>query len=141
MYETPQSSAAFGMTGWLIILGIYLFLAFTWSRIAKKTGCHNNAWWAYVPILNVLLNCDMAGKSRWWFFLCLVPLVNIVIFAVLWYESARRAGFNGWLGVMVLVPLVNIIALCIMAFTGGSRPLIPQTPTPQHQPRQFSNVN
>ena len=102
----------------LVMVALYAYCAFTQYRIARKVGCADNAWWAWVPILNTLLLMDMAGRERWWFFLCLIPLVNLVIFAVLWFDVARACGFDGWIGLLVLVPLLNFVALAILAFAG-----------------------
>jgi hypothetical protein len=121
MYDsTPADGGAFGLIFFAVMVGIYLFFAYMQWRIANKVGCADNAWWAFVPIMNTLLLCDMAGKERWWFFLALVPLVNIIVFAVLWFDTAKAAGFDGWLGLMVLLPFLNVIALAVMAFGGGS---------------------
>ena len=120
MYEANSSGDGFGFLFFLLFIAIYVFCAYTQFRIAKKCGCDENAWWAYVPIMNTILLMDMAGKERWWFFLCLVPMVNIVIFAILWFEVAKAAGHDGWIGLLVLVPFLNIIGLCILAFSGRS---------------------
>lgn len=142
MYDSnPAGSGAFGLLFFAIVLGIYLFVAYMQWRIANKVGCSANAWWSYVPILNTLLLCDMAGKERWWFFLTLVPLVNIIVFAALWFEIAKAAGFDGWLGLMILVPLINVIAMAIMAFGGGSGQAPDTLPrSGQIDPSKYSRV-
>ncbi|MFH1687000.1 MAG: DUF5684 domain-containing protein [bacterium] len=120
MYDPNPAAGLIGDFLLVAILGLYLFCAYTQYRIANKVGCSDNAWWSYIPIMNAILLMDMAGKERWWTFLCLVPLVNIIVFAVVWFEVAKACGFDGWIGLLVLLPGLNLIALSILAFAGGS---------------------
>jgi len=120
MYEASPNSDFVGSFVLLFVAAIYAYCAFTQYRIARKIGCAENAWWSWVPILNTLLLMDMAGRERWWFFLCLIPLVNVIVFAVLWFDVAKACGFDGWIGLLVLLPILNFIALAILAF--GGRP-------------------
>ncbi len=142
MYEA-QSGAAAGMGMWalLIIVGLYAYLAITMSKMAHKTGQSESAWWAWVPVLNTFLLFKMAGKPMWWFLLCMIPVVNIVVFAMLWMEVAKGCGQPPVWGVMVLIPFINLIALGIMAFSDGGNQIAPSAPTsPADQPRQPMNV-
>ena len=118
MYDSNPSGAMFGDIILLTMVALYAYCAFCQYRIAQNIGCSDNAWWAWIPIMNTLLLCDMAGKERWWFILCFIPLVNVIIFAVMWFEVARNTGFDGWMGLLVLLPLLNLVALGILAFAG-----------------------
>lgn len=139
MYEAQSGAdAGMGMWGLLIIVGIYAYFAITMAKMACKTGQSQNAWWAWVPILNTFLLFKMAGKPMWWFLLCLIPLVNIVVFAMLWMEVAKRCGQAPVWGVMVLIPFINFIALGIMAFSASDNRMAPMAPG--EQPRQPMNV-
>lgn len=142
MYDSnPAGGGALGLILFAVIVGVYLFFAYMQWRIANKVGCAANAWWAYVPILNTVLLCDMAGRERWWFFLGLVPLVNIIVFAVLWFDVARAAGFDGWVGLLVLLPMLNVVAMAILAFGGGSDNSPDSFPrSGQIDPSKFSRV-
>lgn len=101
---------------WLIMAAGYVLCAWLQSRIARKTGPEENAWWAYVPIMNTFLLIKMADKPMWWFLLLLVPLVNIVTFVMLWISVAQRAGQAGFWGFLAMVPGANLAALIVMAF-------------------------
>ncbi|MHC4501645.1 MAG: DUF5684 domain-containing protein [Planctomycetota bacterium] len=122
----------------LIIVGVYLYLAITMAKMARKVGQSNYAWWAYIPILNTVLLCKMAYKPMWWFLLCLVPLVNIVVFAMLWIEVAKGCKQSPVWGVMVLVPFINLIALGLLAFSSGGRQMTP--PSPSERSREPMSV-
>jgi len=89
-------------------------------KIAKKTGTPNG-WMAFVPILNLVLMCQCAGKPGWWFILLCIPLVNIIIMIIVWMAIAENCGRPAWWGVVIgLVPLVNLILMLVLAF--GARP-------------------
>jgi hypothetical protein len=75
--------------------------------------------------MNTFLLIKMAGKEWWWFLLGLVPLVNIVIFAILWIETAKAAGHSPIWGVLVLIPFLNFVAIGVMAFSGGTSGPLP----------------
>lgn len=127
---------AFGAMFWLFIVATYFYFAFTQYKIAQKCGCNDNAWWSYIPIFNLVLLAQMAGKEWYWVVLCFVPFVNIIAFAVLWIKTAQRAGFSAVWGFLALVPLVNFIAVGFMAFTASTPgpSAAPPPSTPSRQP-------
>ena len=130
--------AALGMIPLLFLVGVYCYFSFCQMKMAQKIGLSDCAWWAWIPIVGMFLLFKMASKPWWWFFLCLVPLVNIVVFAVLWYEAAKACNVPPIWGILVLVPVLNLIALGVMAFSGTPARPAPQYQTPQ--PRQPANV-
>ena len=136
-YQSPPE-AGFGMILWLSIVGIYVYFAFCQFKTAQKIGLYDCAWWAWIPIMNTFLLFKMAGKPSWWFVLCMVPLVNLVTFAILWMEAAKNAKVSPVWGFLVLIPVINFIALGIMAFSAP--PAYPTPPPHQPQPRQPEQV-
>ena len=125
--------AGLGAFFWIILVALYLYFAFTQYKIAHKCGCHDSAWWAWVPIMNTFLLIKMAQKEWWWFVLCLVPIVNIVVFAMLWIQVAKLAGHAPIWGVLVLLPVINFVAIGVMAFTGEHPGAIPPS---DHKPKR-----
>jgi len=132
MYEYQSGTeASLGIIPILAFVAIYAYVAFTQFKIAQKCGCSDSAWWARIPIMNTFLLFKMAGKPNWWFVLCLIPLVNIFVFAVLWIETAKAIGQSALMGFLVLIPILNFIALGVLAFSGSSY----QVPPPSHAER------
>jgi len=131
MYESSYDGGGLGAIVWLVMIGLYVYFAFAQYKISQKAGCADKAWWAFIPILNTFLLIETAGKDWWWFLLCLVPLVNIVAFAVLWIETAKASGHSGIWGFLVLIPFINFVAVGVMAFTGpgGNYGTFPQSGT------------
>lgn len=123
--------ALIGGAFWLFFIGLYLFFGWLFYRIARNAGQRENAWWAFVPILNVLLIIKSAQKPLWWFLLMLVPIVNLIVFAVLMWQVAERCGKGGLWGLLCLVPLVNIVAMFVLAFATPPRPFQPVRTAPR----------
>jgi len=136
MYET-NAGAGFGAFTWLLMLGMYLYFSYAMYKIAQKLG-HDSPWWAWVPILNTIQLIQMACKPMYWFVFLLVPVVNIVCFAILWIEVAKRTGHSAWIGFCTLLPLVGFVTVGMMAF--GSNTGQSPTPPTYQEPKQPANV-
>ena len=101
---------------WILTIAGYLYVSFCIYRMAKKRG-EDNAWFAFIPILDIVLLLSIADKPIWWIILCFIPLVNIVIFVLVWMSVASNMGKPSWLGILILVPLVNIGVISYLAFS------------------------
>ena len=97
-------------------LAIYVYFALSLQTIAKKTNTEN-AWLAWIPIVNIILMLNIAKKPRWWIILMLVPLVNIVFGIIVWMAIAEARGKPSWWGIMLIVPVVGIIVPGYLAFS------------------------
>lgn len=84
-------------------------------KIAEKTGTENG-WWAWIPILNILLMLAIARKPLWWIILLLIPLVNLVILILVFVGICQARGKSGLLTIGFFVPIVNLIVLGYLAF-------------------------
>lgn len=92
---------------WGFAVAMYLLFAYPLFVMGNKTGS-NNSWFAFVPILNFVLLCEIAGKEWWWVLLLLIPCVNIIISVILWMGAAEAMEKPSWLGVLMLIPGVNL---------------------------------
>ena len=135
-YQTG-AEAGLGIIPVLFMLGMYFYFTFAMFKMAQKTGHSDTAWWAFIPILNTFLLFKMANKPAWWFILCLIPIVNIVVFAILWIEVAKACQQSPVWGFLVLIPLINLVAMGILAFSTPAPRVSPpaqserpRTPTP-----------
>lgn len=95
---------------------LYVFFAYCLYRIAEKCGERERAWWAWVPIAQVLLMLRLADFPWWGIFLLLVPIVNIAFGIYIWIKIARRLGRSALWGALMFVPGVDLIVLGILAF-------------------------
>ena len=69
-------------------VGMYIYVALALQTIANKTGTLN-AWLAWIPIANIILMLNIARKPLWWFVLCLIPVVNLVMIVIIWMGVAE----------------------------------------------------
>ena len=138
MYQQSSGDPFVGMLFLLFVATIYLYWSFAQFKLAKKLGCHNNAWWSFIPILQALLLCEMGHKPMWWFLLFLVPVVNIVAGAIVWMNIAKGVGHSAIVGILTLIPPITLVTVGILAFSGSSAPS-PMPPT-HEKPRQPTPV-
>jgi len=104
----PMAAAgAFFFVFLLFGLAIYVYVALALSTIATKTHTEN-PWLAWIPIANLVLMVNIAKKPVWWVLLLLVPLVNIVIYIIVWMAIAEARGKPNWWGILLIVPIVGI---------------------------------
>lgn len=99
-----------------IPLGLVMY--FAWSlalyMIAKRTGTPN-AWFAWIPILNVVLMINVAGMSWINIIWLLIPCVNFFFSLYVWWKVAERCGKPGILGILMWIPLVNLLVAFYLA--------------------------
>jgi hypothetical protein len=103
-------AAAGGSLVFLLFIGlaIYVYTALAVQTIAQKTNTEN-PWLAWIPIANLILLLNIAKKPIWWIVLCLIPLVNIIIFIIVWMAVAEARGKPGWVGVLLIVPVLGAL--------------------------------
>lgn len=81
------------ISSWIIFFFIVQVIHFlgTW-KMYKAAGVH--AWMAAVPIYNAVVLMKIINRPKWWVILLFVPIVNLIMFPVIWVETARSFGFN-----------------------------------------------
>jgi hypothetical protein len=110
------AASGFLMFCFIMALVGYTYMAFALQTIANKTGTEN-AWFAWIPILNVVLMINIASKPVWWLLLLMVPLVNIVVGVIIWMAVAEARRKPNWWGILVIVPVLGIIVLGYLAWS------------------------
>lgn len=63
----------------------------TW-KLYTKAG--RQAWEAFIPIYNAVILMKIINRPWWWTILLFLPIVNLIMFAVVWVETARSFGKN-----------------------------------------------
>lgn len=101
---------------WIYIIATYVWVAICLMVTAQKTNTPNG-WLAWIPVADVYLMSQIAGKAWWWLLLCLIPIVNIVIFTILFWKICEARGKPGWWSLLIVfVPIVGWVMLGIVAF-------------------------
>jgi hypothetical protein len=129
-FPTAEAGAvAAGLVGGILIFNLivfgafYIYFAICLMKIAQKTNTAN-AWFAWVPILNVILMLQVAKKPIWWIILLFIPLVNIIISVIVWMGISKTLGKEEWLGILMIVPVANIILPGYFAFSKNEKKTI-----------------
>jgi hypothetical protein len=115
-------------TGWLMNwwtswygcgTGLITYAVVAWSLmvIAQKTGHTDNAWWAWIPVLNGLLAVKIAGRPLWWLILLLIPCIDLVFIAIVLMDIATKRGKPAVLGILGLIPCVQLVVFPYLAFS------------------------
>lgn len=63
----------------------------TW-KLYIKAG--RKAWEAAVPVYNAIILMKIINRPRWWVILLFIPVVNLIMFPVIWVETLRSFGKN-----------------------------------------------
>lgn len=100
------------MAVWLVLpfVLVHFYAGACLARIVKSTRA-GTQWWAWVPLLNLLLPFRLAGRSVLWGVLFLLPPVNVVIWTLVWCDVCGRLQRPRWLALGMPVPLVNLALL------------------------------
>jgi hypothetical protein len=74
-----------------VIIGVILIAAL-WKVFAKagKPG-----WAAIVPIYNIIVMLQIAGKPAWWIILFFIPIANVVVGILIAIGIANAFGKSG----------------------------------------------
>ena len=106
-----------------IELALVVFMIATLWKIFTKAG--KPGWACLIPIYNLIVMLEIAGKPVWWFLLFFIPVVNLVIMILVLAGLATNFGKGG--GFVVGLILLPIIFYPILAF-GGAQYRIPAPP-------------
>jgi len=81
------------ITEWFIFFLIMQIVHFagTW-KLYKKAG--RKAWEAAIPVYNAIILMKIINRPKWWVILLFVPIVNLIMFPVVWVETLRSFGKN-----------------------------------------------
>ncbi|MFT3795561.1 signal peptidase I [Flavobacterium sp.] len=81
------------ITQWLIFFLIVQVVHFagTW-KMYEAAG--RKRWEALVPVYNAIVLMKIINRPTWWTILLFIPVVNIIMFPVVWIETLRSFGKN-----------------------------------------------
>jgi hypothetical protein len=108
------ASAIIGLVvGLLVIAGMW--------RLFSKAG--KPGWAAIIPIYNLIVLLQIAGKPIWWILLLFIPIVNFIVIIMIWVGVARAFGKGtGFaLGLVFLSPIfVPILGFSDAQYVGSA---------------------
>ena len=79
-------------TQWFIFFLVVQVVHFlgTW-KLYVKAG--RKSWEAAIPIYNANVLMQIINRPKWWAVLLFIPIVNLLMFPVIWIETIRTFGF------------------------------------------------
>ena len=104
-------------------------------KVFVKAG--KPGWAAIIPIYNIIVMLEIAGKPMWWIVLLFIPIVNIVISILVNIEIAKLFGKSAGFGVgMSLLGFVfyPILGLGDAQFVGAAPAVAAVPPPPPAEP-------
>jgi len=103
----------------VIGLGSYVYCSLALMKLAKRMN-HENPWFAWIPILNMILLLQLGDQNPMLLLLLLIPGVGGVVVAVLsiiaLMKICEKRGYDKMLGLLSLIPIANYILLGILAW-------------------------
>ena len=80
-------------TQWIIFILIVQIIHFvgTW-KLYVKAG--RKAWEAAIPVYNAIVLMKIINRPKWWVILLFLPIINLLMFPVIWVETIRSFGRN-----------------------------------------------
>lgn len=80
-------------TQWLLFFLIIQIIHFlgTW-KLYVKAG--RKAWEAAIPVYNAIVLMKIIKRPSWWVVLLFIPIINLLMFPVVWVETIRSFGRN-----------------------------------------------
>jgi signal peptidase I len=90
---------------WIIFILIIQVIHFlgTW-KLYVKAG--RKAWEAAIPVYNGIILMKIINRPSWWVILLFIPIINLLMFPVVWVETIRSFGKNSlvdtWLVILTL---------------------------------------
>ncbi len=92
-------------TQWIIFILIIQIIHFlgTW-KLYVKAG--RKAWEAAIPVYNGIVLMKIINRPKWWVILLFIPIINLLMFPVVWVETIRSFGkstlLDTWLVILTL---------------------------------------
>jgi len=82
-----------------LVIQVIHFLG-TW-KLYVKAG--RKTWEAAVPIYNAIVLMQIINRSKWWVILLFIPIINLLMFPILWVETIRSFGKNSTTDTLLVI--------------------------------------
>src|SRR6478609_111245 len=72
----------------------------TW-KIYESAG--RKRWEAAIPVYNAIVLMKIIGRPTWWTLLLFIPIINLIMFPVIWVETIRSFGKKSFLDTALVI--------------------------------------
>lgn len=104
--------AGLGIFLWIISIAIGILMIVSMWKIFTKVG--KPGWAAIIPIYNIYIMCEIAGKEWWYILLLCVPIANIYAIYVIYNGISKK--FGKTTGFTIGMMFLPVIFFPILAF-------------------------
>lgn len=100
------------ITQWFIFFLLIQVIHFigTW-KLYVKAG--RKAWEAAVPVYNAVVLMKIINRPKWWVILLFIPIVNLIMFPVVWVETIRSFGKKSNLDTLLVLLTLGLYTIYI----------------------------
>ena len=103
---------AIGAVMGLVWLAVVVVVLVGMWKVFVKAG--KPGWGILIPIYNMILLLDIAGRPAWWVVLMFIPLVNFIVLILVSIDGAKKFGKGTGFGIGLL--LLGAIFYPILGF-------------------------
>ena len=99
-------------TEWFLFFLVIQILHFlgTW-KLYVRAG--RKAWEAAIPIYNGVVLMQIINRPKWWIILLFIPVVNVLMFPVIWIETIRTFGYYKKLDSLLVILTLGLYIVYI----------------------------
>lgn len=105
----------------LIVLAIFVAIIAGFWKVFTKAG--KPGWAAIIPIYNLIVLLEIAGKPLWWIILFFIPIVNLIAAILVGLAVARNFGKSDGFGIGL--GLLGFIFYPILGFSNAQYKGVP----------------
>lgn len=103
----------------VVAIASYVYLSLALMKIGKEMG-YENSWFAWIPILNLVMIFQLGNQNPWLILLSLIPGLGTLIVGILtivaFANIAEKRGYDKILTLLLLVPLAAYILMYFLAW-------------------------
>ena len=96
-----------------LVIQVIHFLG-TW-KLYKKAG--KKPWVALIPVYNAIVLMEIINRPKWWVILLFIPIINLLMFPVIWVETIRSFGKNSKADTFLVILTLGFYIYYINYFT------------------------
>jgi hypothetical protein len=93
--------------GAVVYIAVVVFeIAALWQVFVKAS---EKGWKAIIPIWNTLIVLKISGRPFWWIILFIIPIVNFIVYIIVYYNLAKSfAKSTGFAVGLLILPFIFI---------------------------------
>jgi signal peptidase I len=97
---------------WFVFFLIVQLIHFigTWKLYAVAG---KKSWQAAIPVYNAIVLMKIIGRPSWWTLLLFIPVINLIMFPIIWIETLRSYGKKSTLDTFLGVASLGLYILFI----------------------------